>query len=104
MPLGAFLLMPNNFVLPIIFVALLVWVISGFILRIFKSWSFVNLSTGSNSKFLIFPDVISVLKDPSLTFVKSVDFSNNIILVWSVNTTNSVNCASLVSGSTICIK
>ena len=68
------------------------------------SWSLVNFSIGSNTKFLDPPLVISVLIFPNLEFVKSVDFSNNIASSSSVNTTTSVNCVSNVSGSIIWIR
>ena len=74
------------------------------ILRTFISWSLVNFSTGSNIKFLVPPEVISVLKSPNLDVVKSVVFSNKIASSSSVKITTSLNCVSKVSGSIICMR
>ena len=74
------------------------------ILRIFISWSLVNFSVGSNNKFFVPDEVISVFKSPNFNVVKSVDFSNNTMSSSSVNTTISLNWISNVSGSIICIK
>ena len=64
----------------------------------------MNFSVGSNNKFLVPVEVISLFKSPNLRVVKSVVFSNNTTSSSSVNTTISLNCISYVSGSIICIR
>ena len=74
------------------------------IFRILISWSFKNFSVGSNNKFLVPVDRISVLKSPNFNVVKSVVFSRIKASLSVVNVTNSVNCTSKVSGSIIWIR
>ena len=68
------------------------------------SWSLTNFSVGSNKRFFVPVASMSVSKSPNLIVVKSVVFSNKYALVSVVNVTNSLNCASDVSGSTICTR
>ena len=61
------------------------------IFKILISWSLVNFSVGSNSKFLVPVDVISVEKSPNLIFVKSEVFSRINASFSVVSVTNSEN-------------
>ena len=61
----------------------------------------MNFSVGVNKRFLVPVAKISVSKSPNLILVKSVFFSRINALLSVVNTTNSVNWASKVSGSII---
>ena len=103
-PAATLIFEPVSFVLPTVLVLMPTKSVLKSIFNTFISWSFVNLSTGSNNKFLVPVDVISVLKSPNLDVVKSFDLSNNITSSSSVKTTTSLNWVSKVSGSTIWIK
>ena len=95
---------PVSFVLPTVLVLMPTKSVLKSIFNTFISWSFVNLSTGSNNKFFVPEVVISVFSSPNLLVVKSFDLSNNITSSSSVRTTTSLNWVSNVSGSTIWIK
>ena len=95
---------PVSFVLPTVLVLMPTKSVLKSIFNTFISWSFVNLSVGSNNKFLVPELVISVFSSPNLLVVKSLDLSNNITSSSSVKTTTSLNWVSNVSGSTIWIK
>ena len=103
-PVATFTLTPVSLVLPIEFVLIPTKSVLKSIFSTLTSWSFVNLSTGSNNRFLVPVVVISVLRSPNLDVVKSVVLSNKITSSSSVKTTTSLNCVSKVSGSTICIR
>ena len=103
-PAATLIFEPVSFVLPTVLVLMPTKSVLKSIFNTFISWSFVNLSTGSNNRFLVPVDVISVLRSPNLDVVKSFDLSNNITSSSSVKTTTSLNWVSNVSGSTIWIK
>ena len=84
-------LTPVKSTLPIPFVPIPVKSVLKSIFKIFISWSLRNFSVGSNNKFLVPDDKISVLKSPNFSVVKSVVFSKMKASLSVVNVTNSVN-------------
>ena len=72
---------PVSFVFPTVLVLMPTKSVLKSIFNTFISWSFVNLSTGSNNKFFVPEVVISVFSSPNLLVVKSFDLSNNITSV-----------------------
>ena len=92
---------PVKSTLPIPFVPIPVKSVLKSILRSLISWSFKNFSVGVNKRFLVPVGKISVSKSPNFIVVKSVVFSRMNAWFSVVKVTNSVNCVSRVSGSTI---